>query len=145
MVDLYDVNALIALLDENHEKHEPVSDWFFANAGEGWASCPLTQNGFLRIVSQERYRNRISLPDALGILRNGVSSPLHRFIADDISLLDDALVDTGRISGHGQLTDIYLLALAVAHDARFVTLDTRIPRYAVMGATPEHLVEIQSL
>ena len=142
MVDLYDVNALIALLDENHEKHEPVSDWFFDNMGEGWASCPLTQNGFLRIVSQERYRNRISLPDALRILRNGVSSPLHHFIANDISLLDDALVDTGRISGHGQLTDVYLLALAIAHDARLVTTDTHIARSAVKEATRERLIEI---
>ena len=75
-------------------------------------------------------------------LRAAVSTEYHRFIPDDISLLDDALVDAGRLLGHQQLTDAYLLALAVAHDARLVTLDTRIPVDAVRGANESHLVVI---
>ncbi len=139
---LYDVSALIALLDEDHARHDSVLSWFIANISEGWASCPLTQNGFLRIVSQPGYPISISLPDALRRLRNIVSSQSHHFIADDISILDDTLVDTSRISGYRQLTDVYLLALAVAHDARLVTLDTRIPLSTVRGATEERLVVI---
>ena len=78
--------------------------------------------------------------EALARLRAAVSTPYHRFISDDISILDDTRVDTRRISGHRQLTDVYLLALAVAHGARLVTLDTRIPLSAARGATDEHLV-----
>ena len=69
-----------------------------------------------------------------------ISTEQHRFISDDISFLDSALVAAERLSGHRQLTDVYLLALAVAHDARLVTLDRRIPLNAVMGANGEHLV-----
>ena len=75
-------------------------------------------------------------------LREIVVTEHHRFIPDDISLLDDALVDIRRMSGHRQLTDVYLLALAVAHDARLVTLDRRIPLDAVHGANESHLAVI---
>ena len=75
-------------------------------------------------------------------VRAAVSSSYHQFINDDISILDDALVDARRLSGHRQLTDVYLLALAVAHDARLVTLDTRISLSAVRGASERHLVVI---
>ena len=73
-------------------------------------------------------------------LRTAVSTEYHRFISEDISLLDDARLDTRRLAGHRQLTDVYLLALAVAHDARLVTLDTHIPIDAVHGASRSHLV-----
>ena len=73
-------------------------------------------------------------------LRTAVSTEYHRFISEDISLLDDARLDTRRLAGHRQLTDVYLLALAVAHDARLVTLDTHIPIDAVHGASQSHLV-----
>lgn len=75
-------------------------------------------------------------------LRAATSTPYHQFIPDDISILDDALVDTRQLSGHRQLTDVYLLSLAVAHDARLVTLDRRIPLNAVRGAIEGHLVVI---
>lgn len=79
---------------------------------------------------------------ALERLWSATSTTYHQFIADDISILDETLVDTRRLSGHRQLTDVYLLALAVAHGARLVTLDRRIPFNAVRGATDEHLVVI---
>ena len=71
-----------------------------------------------------------------------VSSPYHQFINDDISILDDVLVDARRLTGYRQLTDVYLLALAVAHDARLVTLDTHIPFGAVRAANESHLAVI---
>ena len=142
MLAIYDVSAMLALFDEEHEKHEPVSSWFVSNTEDGWASCPLTQNGYLRVRSQPDYPHSLSLSEAFGQLQNATSTSYHQFIADDVSMLDDMLVDTRQLSGPRQLTDVYLLALAVAHDARLVTLDRRIPLNAVRGAMDEHLVVI---
>ena len=139
---LYDVSALLSLLDEEHRKHNSVFSWFTANAGEGWASCPLAQNGFLRVISQPSYSRTRSLTEAHERLLDAASDINHQFIADDISLLDNTLVRFPDVAGPGQLTDVYLLALAVAHDMRLVTLDTRIPLSAVRGATERHLVVI---
>ena len=139
---LYDVNALLALLDRNHSSQLTVSTWFADNIETGWSSCPLTQNGYQRIVSQPRYRNAVSLLEAFERLREATSTPYHQFLPDDISLLDAALVRHQDLLSYRQLTDVYLLALAVAHNARFPTLDTRIPMNAVRGATEEHLVVI---
>lgn len=91
-------------------------------------------------MAQPQYPRPLSINAAMDLLRVAVSSPSHGFIADDISLLDDALVNTTHLTGHRQLTDVYLLALAVRHDARLVTLDRRIPFDAVLGANNEHLV-----
>ena len=142
MRSLYDVSALIALLDRNHSAHNAVAAWFAGNIEPGWASCPLTQNGCLRILSQPRYPRPVSLHEAWERLRGAVSTQYHQFFPDDVSILDGALVDVRRLSGHRQLTDVYLLALAVAHDARLVTLDTGIPLGAVQGANEDHLVVI---
>ena len=140
MAFLYDVSALLALLDENHSKHPAVLEWFTGNTDDGWLSCPLTQNGYLRIVCQRRYPNPLSFHDALWRLRAAIASQNHRFIADDISLVDETIIHHQNITSHGQLTDAYLLALAVEHGARLVTLDTHIPLDAVRGATEAHLV-----
>ena len=142
MRSLYDVSALIALLDENHPDHDAVFLWFNLNIEQGWASCPLTQNGCLRIFSQPSYPRPLSLTEAYELLLAAASTPYHQFIADDISLLDDTLVRYSDLSGYRQLTDVYLLALAVAHGARLVTLDTSIPLGAVRGANEDHLVVI---
>ena len=131
---LLDVNVLIALLDENHNDHEVVWEWLIGNIHEGWASCPLTQNGCVRILSLPRYPNSLHIEEAMERLRAAVSTPHHQFIADDISLLDNAVVDGGTLSGPGQITDVYLLALAVAHGARFVTLDQSVSAGAVREA-----------
>ena len=138
----YDTSCLIAILDKDHSAHTTVSAWFVANIEHGWASCPLTQNGCVRILSQPDYPGTFSVAEAMAGLRDAISSEHHRFIPDDISLLDDALVDVRQLLGHRQLADVYLLALAVAHDARLVTLDRRIPLDAVHGADENHLVVI---
>ena len=144
MRSLYDVNFILALLDRGHESQDLVSGWFNANLQEGWSSCPLTQNGYLRIRSQSSYHNSISLAEAHDQLLDAISSPYHQFIADDISLLDDTLVKFRTLSSHRQLTDVYLLALAVAHDATLVILDTRISLATVRGATEDHLTVLLS-
>ena len=138
------MNALIALLDANHHSHDDVSAWFKENIQQGWASCPLTQNGYLRIISQPSYSRPRRLAEACEQLLAATSSQHHQFIADDVSLLDDTLVRFRDLSGHRQLTDVYLLALAVAHDARLVTLDTHITLGAVRAASESRLVVIQA-
>lgn len=139
---LLDVNCLLALLDEFHPQHDAASTWFERNVEQGWATCPLTQNGYLRIRSQRGYPNTVSAVEAREHLLAATSSRYHLFIADDISLLDDALVRYRELSSHRRITDVYLLALAVSHELRLVTLDTGIPLYAVQGANESHLVVV---
>ena len=140
MVSLLDVNVLIALLDENHVHHPDASTWFSDHVDDGWASCPITQNGCLRIVSHPRYPNALDVADAISRLQAAVATPYHRFVADDVSLLDDSVIDRRHLLGHRQLTDAYLLALAVAHDARLVTLDKSVPVVAVREAKDSSLL-----
>ena len=134
MKSLLDVSVLISLLDANHQHHAAIKAWWDKN-NEPWASCPITQNGYLRIVTQEKYPNTISIAEAIRTLSQAVSTPGHEFLPDDISLLNQQLVVHQHIQGHKQLTDIYLLALSVSHDARFVTLDTSASHVAVRRAT----------
>ena len=142
MSDLPDVNILIALVDDRHTHHQKASDWFENNRSLGWATCPITQNGCLRIVSQPRYSNSMSIAVAMRRLSDLTNAIDHQFIADDISMLTPGRIDISAVSGHRQLTDVYLLALAVAHDLRFVTLDRRVQSTAVSGARDEHLAVI---
>lgn len=139
---MLDINVLVALLDVMHLHHARAFGWFRDNRVDGWLTCPLTQNGCVRILSQPQYSRRTSVAASMERLQVAMSIERHQFIPDDISLLDDSLVDIRRLSGPRQLTDVYLLALAVAHDARLVTLDARIPLDAVRGANESHLVVI---
>jgi uncharacterized protein len=139
---LLDVNVLIALHDEQHVHHAAAARWFIDHARHGWASCPLTQNGCIRIMSQPGYPNPVPMGEALTMLQRSCAHASHAFWPDDVSLLDTKRLVHGRIHGHRQLTDLYLLALAVAHDGRFVTFDAQVPLSAVRGATAQHLLSI---
>jgi toxin-antitoxin system PIN domain toxin len=113
------------------------------NKGDGWASCPLTQNGFVRVFSQPTYRRSgTSAAAALDLLREASSKSDHVFWPDDISLLDVDRFNPARILGPKQLTDIYLLGLAVKNGGRLATFDRAISRSAVIPAEPAHLVVI---
>lgn len=137
---LLDVNVLIALLDPEHVDHRRARDWLSEEIRFGWASCALTQNGFVRIVSQPRYPGSVSPSQAIEKLRRATSTEYHEFWPCSISLLEDRHVNSSHVHGPRQVTDIYLLALAVEHGGRLVTLDGSIPLSAVPGAGPEHLV-----
>jgi toxin-antitoxin system PIN domain toxin len=137
---LFDLSALIALFDDQHVENRRAHHWFAANRTNGWATCPLTQNGFVRIISQSSYRSPISLREAIEHLQEATETEGHEFWADDISLLNESLFNRSHILGPKQLTDIYLLALAVEHGGRLVTLDQGISHHAVRGARPHHLV-----
>jgi toxin-antitoxin system PIN domain toxin len=132
-VFLLDVNVLIALLDPMHTQHARAHAWF-AETVTTWVTCALTQNGFLRIVSHPRYANPLTSPgEAVPVLAEFCARPDHRFWNDDTSLLDPAAIDATRLLSTGQVTDSYLLALAVKHGARLATLDKRLVTSAVHG------------
>jgi toxin-antitoxin system PIN domain toxin len=137
---LLDVNALLALFDESHPSHGPARDWWHANQAGGWASCPLTQNGFVRVMSQPRYLQSRSSVEAIAALRTGLERPEHQFWPDDISIADETLFDRGYILGPNQITDIYLLGLAVRNGDRLVTFDRGVPIRTVRGAREQNLV-----
>ena len=133
MRSLLDVNVLIALLDAEHVHHDAAREWMRENIRHGWATCPITQNGCLRIMAQPGYPHRIPSSLVAERLREATSTNHHRFWSDSVSLLDASTMDWDRIVGPRQITDIYLLALAVAHGGRFVTFDTRIAPEMVPG------------
>lgn len=137
---LLDVNVLIALLDAAHMHHAMATRWLEREIVHGWASCPLTQNGCLRIMAQPAYPQALPLAAVAARLRQAATHPAHLFLADDYSLLDAGQLQWQHLLGHRQITDSYLLGLAVRHECRFVSFDARIPLDAVPGAAPEHLV-----
>ena len=137
---LLDVNVLVALFDANHSLHASAMSWFEQNGDAGWASCPITQNGCARVMSQPGYPERLPVASLIERLRQATAHRAHEFWPDDASVLDEAAIDATRIHGPSQLTDVYLLALAVAHGGRLVTLDRSISIAAVKGAQKKHLV-----
>lgn len=137
---LLDINVLIALHDRAHVHHTRAATWFEAHAAQGWASCPLTQNGCLRIMSQPGYAQPQPMAILLAMLQHSTSAPIHELWSDDISLLDTTRFSHAHMHSYGQLTDLYLLGLAVKNQGRFVGFDRRIPLTPVMGAGPEHFV-----
>ncbi|MCS7066701.1 MAG: hypothetical protein NZL85_10590, partial [Fimbriimonadales bacterium] len=106
--------------------YETARAWFPQAVETGWATCPITENGVVRILSNPSYPNlRLSVPDAAELLRQFVRvyKATHHFWADEISLLDEQLFDLRKLSGHKQLTDLYLLGLCHTKGGRLVTLD----------------------
>jgi hypothetical protein len=137
---LLDVNVLIALLDGAHVHHVRANAWLERNLEDGWASCPITQNGCIRIVSQPAYPNAKSAAAVARRLAEAATQQWHEFWADDISLLEPGLLDWSIVLGSRQVTDAYLLALAARRGGRFVTFDGGIDLKVVRGATPASLV-----
>jgi len=139
---LLDVNVLIALLDQDHSMHTRAVRWFGAAAADGWASCPLTQNGCVRIMSHPSYTNPVTVGAIIERLGEAVAASAHEFWPDEISLLDSRVADRNRIHGPRQVTDLYLLALAVHNDGCFVSFDASIPTTAIRGAKTRHLIAL---
>lgn len=139
---LLDVNVLVALLDGGHLHHRGAMAWLSAHGRGGWASCPLTQNGCLRILSLPGYPNPQPTARVAQRLAAAVADRSHAFWADDFSLLDAGRLSWDRVLGPRQLTDLYLLALAVKRGGTFVTLDRSVDPAAVPGATARHLTVI---
>ena len=138
---LLDVNVLIALLYDRHEFHDRASAWFARIGQFDWLTCPITENGAIRVLGGPRFPDRLEIPDIARQLRTLMSLTSHRFLPDEASLFDDSLVDLSRIATSKQLTDTYLVAFAARNDVVLATLDERIdPAPVTDGA--RHLMVI---
>jgi uncharacterized protein len=129
---LLDVNVLIALIDPAHIHHNAAHRWFAGSAHAGWATCPLVENGVLRIVGNPAYPNSPGSPAVVApILRALRVSPGYVHWPDSLSLLDAAQVDMSRLLRAAEITDVYLLALAVSRGGRLATFDRKLMTTAV--------------
>lgn len=132
MTYLLDVNVLIALIDPAHVAHEAAHRWFETSGHANWATCPMTENGVIRIVGHPKYPNTPGPPATVAAIVGKLRKlPGHSFWPDDLSLVGSDRVDVSRISTPAQVTDTYLLALASTHGATLATLDRRLSFAAV--------------
>ena len=137
---LLDVNVLVALFDPAHPNHEDAHRWFSTHRRQGWATCPLTINGCVRVLSHPSYPTLETHPaEVMARLRVLCAASDHEFWEDRVSLLDQKLFRPEMIGGHGKITDVYLLGLAVVHRGKLATFDRSIPLRAVVGAGAGHL------
>ena len=131
---LLDVNVLIALIDPTHVGHDAAHQWFVATGAASWATCPITENGVIRIAGHPRYPNSAGSPAAvIPLIARLRMLPGHVFWPDDISLMDSPIVGPASIATPAQVTDTYLLALAVANKGQLATFDRRLSINAVRG------------
>ena len=130
---LLDINVLIALFDPTHVHHDAAHDWFGDNRARRWATCPLTENAFVGVLSRPLEGRPGERPAVLSAhLRTLCAAADHVFWNDDVSLLDTSRFDLAA-APHRQLTDIYLVGLAHAHGATLATFDRSIPSAAAVG------------
>jgi hypothetical protein len=135
------VNVLVALFDATHVHHEAAHDWFAYQRADGWATCAITENGFVRVLTNPKSGVAERAPAILESLRTFCASGHHTFWPDHVSLRDE-FFDLSIAQGHRQLTDIYLLGLATAMSGALATFDRTIPVTAVRHAGPETLIVI---
>jgi hypothetical protein len=137
---LLDVNVLVALFNPDHIHHNAAHDWFADARSDGWATCAVTEQGLLRILSNPAFWSEFEGPAALvRRLRQFCGSGHHAFWERTVSLRDRTLFDLAHISGHRQITDVYLLGLAHRMGGTLATFDRTVPIKAVIGATPATL------
>ncbi len=135
---LLDVNALIALVDLDHVEHRAMEKWFLKHHSSGWATCPLSENGMVRVLSQAAYPSGQRTPAEVVQILNALKAAFddsYEFWPDDVSLSDGEIFDEALIAGPRQVTDAYLLGLAMRHDATIVSFDKALPWHAVRGAS----------
>jgi len=124
---LLDVNALVALVWPAHESHSEMQDWFARHSSQGWATCPFTQAGLVRIVSNPAFSPHAVTPqEAIDLLTTNLRNRFHRFWSDDLPLTEALAFFRERLVGHRQVTDAYLLGLAMHKKGKLATLDRGI-------------------
>lgn len=127
---LLDVNVLVAMAWPRHAAHATVQKWLARHAADGWATCPITQAGFTRLISNPAFsRDALTPKQAVALLEANLEHPAHHFWPDNLGL-GEALAKVGELAGHNQITDAYLLALASARRGTLVTLDKSIANLA---------------
>ena len=141
MVSLLDVNVLVALAWPNHVHHGVARSWFERHASDGWATCSMTQGGFVRVSSNPRAIPEAKTPrETLALLELLTLHHDHQFWTDDVELARPKLFNRQQLVGHRQVTDAQLLALALRHDGRLATLDSAIRRLVPSGYRSEERV-----
>lgn len=139
-IALLDVNVLVALFFPEHVHHEIAHDWFADHRRDGWATCPITENGFVRVATQQPTESGvIRAAEALEHVGRFCSDEHHHQWTDAVSMTDAKLFVPEFIASHRHVTDIYLLGLARKMKGALVTFDRHIPLSAVRGATSAHL------
>lgn len=124
MTVLPDVNVLVALIWESHLHHAAAREWFFGLDGEPWATCSVTQTGFVRVSSNPKVLvEAISVREAVATLASLVAHRGHRLLTDGAGFVDNPLVPHESLVGHQQVTDAHLISIARQHDARVATID----------------------
>lgn len=128
---LLDVNVLIASIDPGHVAHNRVREWHRQLGPTTWATCPFTQAGFVRIVSNPHFHDQvISVREACELLASLTARPGHRYWAADMTFGEAVARFAGNLSGHKQVSDAYLLGLVISNQGRLVTLDKGIEALA---------------
>jgi toxin-antitoxin system PIN domain toxin len=140
MIALLDINVLVALFDARHVHHKAAHAWMDRNRPLGWATCPITQNGCIRVMSQPQYPGRLALPELVRRLKSAIAAREHSFWPDSVSLCDYNRFEPNRILTSKSLTDVYLVGLAEKNGGRLVTFDRTIPLAAVSRAKARHLL-----
>lgn len=129
---LLDVNVLIALVDPAHVQHDLAHEWFGRLGHKRFATCPITENGLLRIIGHPKYPNSPGPPSVVAQSLSAIRAlPGHVFWPDSISIADAEQLDAELLSSHSRVTDSYLLALARAHGGRLASMDTKLATEAV--------------
>ena len=138
---LLDVNVWIALFDDAHT-HSSIANAFIAKRGIKIATCPLVENGVVRVMNVPQYgrAGAVGLERVRDQLRHATTTLKSEFWPDDISIRDAQHINLAKVHGHNQITDVYLLALAVKHGGALVTFDQRVVINAAPKATAKHLV-----
>lgn len=133
-VCLLDVNVLIALIDPAHIQHDHAHAWFSSVGRKGFATCPITENGLVRIVGHPKYPNSPG-PPAVVVQSLAAIRALkgHQFWPDSLSIADGTHFSASLLSSHGRVTDRYLLALARANQGRLATMDQKLATEVVPG------------
>ena len=140
---LLDVNLLIALMWPAHEDHDKAQEWFAHNAHQGWATCPFTQAAFVRIVANPAFSPDAPSPlEAAGLLASNLQHQNHLFWADEITLSEAIEPLSNRLTGHQQVTDAYLLGLAVHKKGKLVTMDRAVTALLATPARQDDFLKV---
>ena len=131
---LLDVNVLVSLAWPEHSQHTLAQKWFANHSKQGWATCPLVQAGFARIVSNPAFSLRaVTVSEAVKALDASLRDPAHQFWPDSLSFPDALQLVKRGLHGHQQVTDAYLVGLAIQNRGKLATLDRGIAAIAPIG------------
>ena len=145
MIGLPDVNVLVALAWPNHVHHEQAREWFESSHRQGWATCPVTESGFVRVSSNRRVTPVATSPaEAIRLLRDMTALDGHTFWTDDTSIARSRFVAAERLLGHGQVTDAHLVAVTLSQGGRLVTFDGGIEQVLPPGAARDRLLVLRA-